>query len=164
MNKLLTATLLLATGCTHADSGPTHAAIAAYLKKSLHDPASYEAANWGPIVSYQQKDADQLAAKDATEKADISMHYLRLENERVGRMIRLGATKAQLNPFEAHFNGLAAEVKHFQQLEASLFKSTNTTELGTSMTHAYRAKNKLGALQLDSAQFIVYKNGKVERL
>jgi hypothetical protein len=38
---------------------------------------------------------------------------------------------------------------------------TDTTRIGTQLTHTYRAKNKLGALVLDSTPFVVYKNGQV---
>lgn len=37
----------------------------------------------------------------------------------------------------------------------------DTTRLGMRVVHAFRGKNKLGATVLDSAQFIVYKDGKV---
>ena len=36
--------------------------------------------------------------------------------------------------------------------------------MGALPAHAYRTKNKLGALQLDSAQFVVYKNGRVQQI
>jgi hypothetical protein len=38
---------------------------------------------------------------------------------------------------------------------------TDTTRIGTQLTHTYRAKNKLGALVLDSTQFVVYEDGQV---
>jgi hypothetical protein len=131
---------------------PVQAAVTAYLKKTLDDPASYQSAEWGKPTPWQQKDADALAAQDAAEKAKITYASAK---KMVGH---LTPTSRRL------FNESAADAKHFQQLEDSLLHTTDTTRLGQVITHTYRAKNKMGALQLDSAQFIVYKNGTVKPL
>jgi hypothetical protein len=44
-----------------------------------------------------------------------------------------------------------------------LERSKDSTRIGTVVSHAYRAKNKMGALVLDSARFLVTKNGQVNR-
>lgn len=142
---------------------PTQTAVGAYLKKTLDDPASYQPAEWENSTLWEQKDEDKIAAREASKKADIAIYYLRNESDRSVRMTRMGASKAQMKPFDAHFNQLQKEVKHFQDLEDSLLNSTHRTQLGMRITHTYRAKNKMGALQLDSAQFIVYKNGQVKK-
>lgn len=41
---------------------------------------------------------------------------------------------------------------------------TDTTRVGISLSHTYRVKNQFGATVLDSAEFAVYRNGKVVRL
>lgn len=143
---------------------PTQAAVTGYLKKTLDDPASYQPAHWSKPMPWQQKDVDRLEAREASKKADISIYYMRKETDRSVRMIRMGASKTQMKPFDAHFNELEKEVKQFQRLEDSLLNSTNRTQLGTRITHAFRAKNKMGALVLDSAQFVVYKDGTVKPL
>jgi hypothetical protein len=41
---------------------------------------------------------------------------------------------------------------------------TDTTPVGTCLDHTYRAKNTLGVTVLNSAEFVVYNNGKVVKL
>lgn len=133
-------------------SDPTQAAVTAFLKKSLDDPASYQPARWGKAQPWRQKDVDALAAQDAAEKANIAYTY----TKKAARFTTPSGRKL--------FADNAAQTKRFQLLEDSLLRSTDTTHLGQVITHAYRAKNKMGALQLDSAQFIVLKNGQVKKL
>jgi hypothetical protein len=130
---------------------PTQTAVTAYLKKTLDDPVSYQPAEWGKATPWQQKDADALAAQDAAEKAEISYEY----TKKAARYTTPSGRRL--------FNENAAEAKHFQQLADSLLHTTDTTRLGQVITHAYRAKNKMGAVVLDSARFLVSKNGQVSR-
>lgn len=133
-------------------SDPTHTAVTAFLKKSLDDPASYQPTGWGKPQPWLQKDVDALAAQDAAERANIAYSY----TKKAARFTTPSGRKL--------FADNAAETKRYQLLEDSLLHSTDTTRLGQVITHVYRAKNKMGALQLDSAQFIVLRNGSVKRL
>ena len=131
---------------------PTHSAITSYLKKNLDDPASYQPARWGTAKDWLQQDADRIAAKAAGERAELAFTYAKKA---------MGST----TPFGRKlFDENAAEAKHYQRTQDSLLRSVDTTRLGQVLTHAYRAKNKMGATVLDSAQFVVYKNGQVKTL
>lgn len=159
MKKLLLAGLLGLAACSAAPeekaaapADSLHTAVEAYLKKTADDPASYQPAGWGRPNPWQQRDVDALAARDAAEKAKISYEY----TVKAARYTTPGGRKL--------FADNAAATKRFQLLEDSLLRSKDTTNLGVVVTHTYRAKNKMGALVLDSAQFIVYKNGKVQKL
>jgi hypothetical protein len=163
MNKLLPVALLLSLNACSPPTpytvehevpkvDPAHAAVTAYLKQTLDDPASYQPAHWSKPTLWQQRDVDALMAQDVAEKANISLTYARK------------AMRYTTPTGKKLFDENAAQAKHFQHLEDSLLHTTDTTRLGQVLTHTYRAKNKMGALQLDSAQFIVYKNGKVQKL
>lgn len=143
---------------------PTQTAVTAYLKKTLDDPASYQPAHWGKPDVWQQQDANAMRADSMQDKVDLSMHYLKLENARATRLADLHLTRAQKSTFDKGFKDAAADVEFFQNLQDSLLKANDSTRLGTIVSHAYRAKNKMGALQLDSARFLVYKSGQVQRL
>jgi hypothetical protein len=164
MKKLLLATLLLATGCTHADSDPTHAAIAAYLKKSLHDPASYEAAHWGQIVPLEQRevDAEIAAAEQVAYKNQLDM--AKQTNESYLRLLDMGAGEKTLASSKHRGEVYLHRADSVSKLMARLEKSTDSTQLGKAVWHAFRAKNKTGALVLDSALFIVFNDGKITAL
>jgi hypothetical protein len=125
------------TGCTGsiADSEPQRTAIAAHLKKELNDPASYEGVRWGAPVHFTRQDSAAAAA------SKLSSEYTATEEQgRTSRRTYLIHTAIKLE------------------------NVTDTTRVGVRLTHAYRAKNKLGAVVLDSAQFVVYSGGKVEQL
>lgn len=162
MKKLLLASLLLnLAACSgpaetkavaeSPKADPTHEAVTAYLKKTLDDPASYQPAAWSKATAFQQRDADVLLAQDAAEKGKIAFQSAKRA---------AGSSSAYGKKL---FDESAADAKHFQHLEDSLLHTTDTTKVGQVITHTYRAKNKMGALQLDSAQFIVYKNGQVKK-
>jgi hypothetical protein len=137
MKKLLLVGLLTAgaAACSTADSDPTHAAVTAYLQKNLNDPASYEVARWGKYVRWTRQDSAGAAAERLEAEYDKSVGVLSDEQR--------------------------AKISHSAILLGNV---TDTTRIGTYLTHAYRAKNKLGATVLDSAQFVVYKNGQVQQL
>jgi hypothetical protein len=164
MKKLLIATLLLATGCTHADSDPTHAAIAAYLKKSLNDPASYEAAHWGQIVPFEQRevDAEIVAAEQVAYKNQLDM--AKQTNESYLRLLDIGADEKTLASSKHRGEVYLYRADSVSKLLAKLEKSTDSTQLGKAVWHSFRAKNKTGVLVLDSTLFIVFNNGKITAL
>lgn len=161
---LLVASALLLTACGGpTDSDPTHAAVTTYLKKNMNDPASYTVARWGRPAVYRQRQADSLAAVGEQRKwqplaahaksAIDSLHQVKLfpDVESLRKASRLGMAAAR-----------AAD--SLQLIIDKLLASKDTARLGTLLTHAYRGKNKLGAVVLDSAQFVVYKDGRVQQL
>jgi hypothetical protein len=135
MKNLLFTALLLTSACTHSTSDLTHAAVTDHLKKNLNDPASYEAARWGKPVRFTRQDSAGIVSERLEAEYDKSVNILSDEQR--------------------------AKISHSAIVLGNI---TDTTRVGTYLTHAYRAKNKLGALVLDSAQFVVYQNGKVQQL
>lgn len=76
---------------------------------------------------------------------------------------RRDSVKAILAPILAR-PGYAASQGGFVDKMIASPAFTDTARVGTLLTHAYRAKNKLGATVLDSAQFVVYAGGQVQQL
>jgi len=159
------ACVLYLAGCT---SSPTatkeQEAISAYIKEHANDPDSYQSVRFGKAEPWRQHNADKLEADQLLEKVNRSLDYVNKSTEQTIRMIRLNASKEQLKPFEARYEENLAEYKQIRAKYDSLKYSTDTTRIGSVLIHAFRGKNKMGALVLDSAQFVVYKDGKVKPL
>ncbi len=161
--KKLFVCLLLASACTTAPTlTPTQAAVEAYLKKTLDDPAIYQPVRWGKVTAWRQANADTLAVGHEMAAWQIDAQHARsyidscqdlsafhdLDSATVGQLKRSGvgaATRADTRLVE------------IRRLQAS----RDTTRLGMSVRHTFRAKNKMGALVLDSARFIVANDGGV---
>jgi len=137
-----------ATAAPAAD--PTHTAVITFLKKNLDDPASYQPARWGKQRAWRKDDANAIDLDSIKARATIFFELLKTE--------KVAAVASQ-----KQFDETVASLKQLQDSQDSLIHTVDTTRIGTVLTHAYRAKNKMGALQLDSAQFIVYTNGTVKR-
>ena len=135
MKKLLCLPLLSLVACTATDSDPAHTAVSQYLKTHANDPASYEAVRWSGAAGYTRRDSAAAAAEKLFNK------YKDTQSE--------GRPSGELSIIKESLR---------------LSKVTDTTRVGTLLTHAYRGKNKLGAIVLDSAQFVVYTNGQVQAL
>lgn len=135
MKKLLLLLLLSLAACSPNDSDPTHAAVTAYLQQHANDPAIYEAVRWGLPTAFTRRDSAAAAAEA------LSSQYDRTAAEG-GTPQRAGLLNTAI------------------RLEAI----TDTTRVGTRLTHAFRGRNKLGATVLDSAQFVVYRTGQVQAL
>lgn len=133
---VLAASALLLTACGGStDSDPTHAAVTAYLKKSMNDPDSYASARWGKYVRWTRQDSAGAAAGKLEAAYDKSVGVLSDEQR--------------------------DRISHSAVVLGNV---TDTTRVGAYLTHVYHAKNKLGAVVLDSAQFVVYKDGRVQQL
>ncbi|UOQ53056.1 hypothetical protein [Hymenobacter cellulosivorans] len=136
MKPLLPVLLLALLSCSTSPSLTIEQqTIEAYVKASANDPSSYEAVRWGKAAAYTRRDSAATAA------AVLSARYSATANS-------------------PDIEGRAKLIKEAIRLE----NITDTTRIGTQLTHAYRGKNKVGALVLDSAHFVVYKPGKVVRL
>lgn len=165
---ILSALLLVGLVSCHGqeDSDPAHAAVTAYLKKNLDDPSSYQSANWGKQKPFTQQDvdieraADYLSAHQKQRQTGntASQHYIDmadLSSTPEDGLAQLAKAKRVLAVFTHRGDSIMA-------LYNKAKASTDTTRLGTVLTHAYRAKNKSGALELDSATFTILRTGKVE--
>lgn len=166
MKKLLPflfAALVGLASCSHETANQK--AVAAYLKNKLDDPSSYESLRWGIPVTWRQHNADSLAAiaKMASMQADYAHAQSFIDSCKSGEMF---ADEDTVRQGRAKRSGVAAgqrvdtEVEVLKHLQAS----TDTTRLGVALWHSFRAKNKLGALVLDSAHFVVSKAGVVSIL
>ena len=161
---LLAASALLLTACGGpTDSDPAHAAVTAYLKKNMNDPASYASARWGRPTVYRQRQADSAAA---AEKQKVWRTLANHAGTAIDSLheIKLFPTSEALQKTSYSAQVAAARADSLLPIITKLAASTDTARLGTVLTHAYRGKNKLGAVVLDSAQFVVYKNGRVQQL
>ena len=76
---------------------------------------------------------------------------------------RRDSVKAAIQPMLDDMNTFATQKGYIDKVLTSP-AFTDTTRIATALTHTYRSKNKLGALVLDSARFVVYPTGKVVRL
>jgi hypothetical protein len=160
--KLLLPFLLLLAGCS-TDSNPTHAAISGYIKKNLGEPDSYSAVRWGKIIAFRKQQADSLAAialmpsyQAQATRAQQGLDSLRDESVETGSAWEKSINRRMLVAAE-RADSLAA-------IGQRLKDSQDTTRIGVMQLHAFRAKNKMGAIVLDSAHFLVYKNGRVKAI
>ena len=161
---LLAIPALLLSACGgSADADPTHAAVTAYLKKTLDDPASYQSARWGQAVAVQQRTLDTMqAAQQRRLWKPLAAHAVSAIDSL--HQVKLFSNVAAVRRTSASGMMAARRADSLTLIIDKLVASKDTAHVGQRVWHAYRAKNKLGATQLDSAQFIVYNSGKVERL
>lgn len=152
MKKLL-ALLLLAGGCS-APASPAQSAVEAYLKKTLDDPASYQPVRWGKVTPYLKVEADRLQFGQLMAACQIQQDSLMAG-------IRGEATDAEVAQLQAvaavgqqRAAVLAKKVDH----EAA---TKDSSRVGLAVHHAFRAKNKMGGVVLDSARFLVMNDGSV---
>jgi outer membrane lipoprotein-sorting protein len=162
MKKLLF--LLLLAGCTDTPAeNPAKKAVANYLNKSLDDPASYQPVGWGPVKPWTKQDADHVLGQQqleiAAQMSEQALHYQSLVTKIAGN--QLPVAKQQAIDWQKEADNYSAASDIASKKAPILNNSTDTTRLGSFVVHTYRAKNKSAALVLDSAGFIVLKNGKV---
>ena len=160
---LLGALALTLTACGGQDADPTHAAVTAYLKKKMNDPASYEVARWGQPVAYRQRRADSLAAMALVPTHEaLAMRV----QQALDTMHRTGFSPGskQWQGISSRMHAAAAQADSIAIVAKKLLASRDTARVGTLITHAFRGKNKLAAVVLDSGQFVVYKDGRVQEL
>jgi hypothetical protein len=161
MKKYLLLTLLAACTSTLAEN-PTHKAISALLLKNMNDPTSYQPVRWGKPEAWTVSDS-------------ISAHAFLLKNLLHTNNLATIADSTSLQQYsklpyaQKYLVGQRVSLpKHRHQRDslrsalAHLPAATDTTRLGYYITHAFRAKNKLGALVLDSVEFYVDKAGRVK--
>lgn len=171
---LLAAVGLLLMGCESATKPDTakavlskedvaHDLITAHLKKNLDDPASYQPASWSKPVAYR------VADKAAWEKqfADSELEgRLRLLDMHVGSYNRFKGKRFGEKAtayYQAKIKSATKETDSLRLIATKLGEVKDTTLIGTVYTHVFRAKNKMGGLVLDSAQFLVTPDGKLAR-
>ncbi|QDA59039.1 hypothetical protein [Hymenobacter jejuensis] len=156
--------LLLGVACSKP--GPddaAHDAVGRYVKTNLPDPESYEVVRFGRSTSFTRQDS---AAHEATLLHDHLPYLEAAEARALEQYKKAGESNKASSFFEtekAYKKATEAKLQA-QRDEKALTMVRDTTRLGTLFMHTYKAKNKSGAAVVDSAQFLVYKNGAVETL
>ena len=141
---------------------PTQEKVTTYIKKTLDDPASYQSVRWSKQEPFQQKEVDAATARDESVEFERQIALAKIQTESMARLNEIDGTD------EATFNKPKKAVAMYVHRADSVKKiidmleaSTDTTRLGERIQHTFRAKNKMGALVLDSVRFIVRKTGEV---
>lgn len=173
--RLLLTALLGSAGCSSPSektasaprTNPTQAAVVAFLKKTLDDPASYQPVHWGTSKPFRQNELDREKAADLLLEYRHQGELGQLQSEHFIHMsdIYSGTPKKALAELDKAKRVLAVYTHRADSVKAlsdKLAASTDTTRLGQGISHAYRAKNKMAALVLDSAFFTVLKSGQVQ--
>lgn len=159
--------VLLAACSTGPPLSPIQKKVSTYLRKTLDDPASYQSVRWGVSKPFQQRDLDIGKAADLVLEYRHQSELMQLRSEHFIRMSDIYSSNpkmglAELDKAKKVMNLYSRRADSVMALSNKFAASIDTTRLGESISHAYRAKNKMGALVLDSAFFTVLKTGEVQ--
>jgi hypothetical protein len=113
-------------------------------------------------LEQREVDAENAAVERLAYNNQLDM--AKQTNENYLRLINLGADEKTLATSKHRGEVYLHRADSISKLLARLEKSTDSTQLGKAVWHSFRAKNKTGALVLDSALFIVFKDGKITAL
>lgn len=161
MKRLLFASLALLAACNQAPSlSPEQAQVEAFIKKQADDPASYQSVRWGKMKRWQQQDLDSMQALVYAEREQGARETVK-ENEKQNQTYRGLGIKLDTFSLRMQRRDKAA-IQIAQKKKEELQASQDTTYRGTSLWHTFRLKNKFGALVLDSANFLLHPDGKIE--
>ena len=156
MKKLLVFHVsLLATACSTAPTlTPPQSTVSAYLKKTLDDPASYQPVRWGKTESYLRTQAER-------EEFRQLMTTCKIQQDNVIVYIEGDASKSEIARLKTTADVIMNRMEPLGKMIDKEEAAKNSTRIGDVVSHTFRAKNKMGALVLDSARFIVLKTGGV---
>lgn len=139
-------------------------AVATYVAAHAAAFPGYEPVRWGAPAAYTK-------INEAAIKGVVAMQAF--DDALTPRNQALANYKASLARHDAPAKTAAIMAiygkanKHNDSLLVianSFIGVKDSARIGTQLVHAYRAKNKAGALALDSATFVVYPGGRVEQL
>lgn len=139
-------------------------AVQTYIRANTSAFPAYEPVRWGVPTVYTKE-------KEAAIKGVVAMQIF--DDALVPRNKALADYKASLARHDAPAKTAAIMARYGKAnkyndslllIANSFIGVKDTTRLGTELVHTYRAKNRAGALVLDSATFVVYPTGKVEQL
>ena len=151
---------VLASACS-SPADPTQAAVGAYLRKTLDDPASYAPVRFGAATPWRQRDADTTAATGRVPAWATAARAYQAQADSVNQLARLGADEDVFNAYVRKSKAAASKTDSLSAIILTLKVSKNPAVLGQLIRHTFRAKNKLGAVVLDSARFVVLNTGAV---
>lgn len=150
------------TPASAADS--LHQAVAAYIKANSGTFPGYEPVRWGAPTVYTKVSEAAIkgvvamqAFDDALTPRNRALADYKASLARHDKPAQTAAIMARYGKANKYNDSLLAIANSFIGVK-------DTTRLGTQIGHAYRAKNAAGAAVLDSATFVVYRDGKVEQL
>lgn len=152
----------LFAACSSSSLSPPQQAVSDYLKKSLDDPASYAPVRWGAARPWRQRQADSVLAQALYRQWKPNADHAQSFMDSTSALYRLFGedTLAQRQAMRSAQAAAERADKLLPDMQR-LAKSKALAVVGVCFTHAFRAKNKMGALVLDSARFIVSKSGEV---
>ncbi len=152
------------TAARPAPSDPLRQAVTAYIKANAAAFPSYEPVRWSRPATYTKMNEAAIkgvvamqAFDDALLPRNQALANYKASVARHDAPARVEAIKAAYGKANKHNDSLLVIANSFIGVKDS-------TRLGTEIVHTYRARNKSGAVALDSATFVVYPGGKVEQL
>lgn len=158
--SLLLATAL-ASCSTAAEQSPDRAAVADYLKQHLGDPKSYEPVSW-QAEPFRQQHADAEQAVAAMRAYEADRVYQVSSMEKYKTALQQGFAPKDVAHFKLYYEQCTRRSDSLRTIAIKLRDSSDSTRLGTLLHHVYRAKNKTGGLELDTAAFFVSQAGAVK--
>lgn len=132
------------------------------MRKTLDDPTSYQSVRWGKQEPFQQREIDAENAEAEGLVFDQQLALAKIQTESMARLNEIeGVSNAVFSRPKKAMRVYLHRADSVKEVQARLAASTDTTQLGQSIRHTFRAKNKMGAMVLDSARFIVLKSGAI---
>lgn len=182
-NALFLLVLLAVAGCNSSPTPPTAAnpvvapaspaatpassaqqAVTAYIKANPANFAGYAPVRWSAPNAYTKMSEAAIAGvvamqafDDALTPRNKALADYKAALARHDAPARVEAIKARYGKANKYNDSLLA-------IANGIIGTTDTTRLGTQIGHTYRTKNPAGAVVLDSATFVVYRDGKVKQL
>ncbi|MDO7849025.1 hypothetical protein Q5H92_21855 [Hymenobacter sp. M29] len=151
----------LASCSTAAEQSPDRAAAADYLKQHLGDPKSYEPVSW-QAEPFRQRHADAEQAVAALRAYESDRKFQVSAYEKYKTALEQNFAPADVAHFKKYYQDCTRRSDSLRTIATKLRDSTDSTRLGTLLHHVYRAKNKTGGLELDTAAFFVSQAGAVK--
>ena len=153
MKKLLFALLLFAS----CNSGPEYQqAIKKYLKENLDDPGSYAPVSFGDL------DSNHVFIDELPEYQMLKAHKDLQYKLGVDCMDRVKATDA--NSSQEIDDCMKASKIASDSLLHFIQRTPKFSVMGFVATHTFRAKNKMGALELQTKKFYFNRDKKLTKM
>jgi len=147
-----------------AATNTLHQAVSTYIQAHASAFPGYEAVRWSPPTAYTKMNEAAIkgfVAMKAFDDALIPRNQALAEYKnslaRHDAPAKTAAIMARYGKANKYNDSLLAIANAFIGVK-------DTARLGTGVVHTYRAKNESGALVLDSATFVVHRNGQIEQL
>lgn len=162
MKKIILSCTVLLTllSCSKSPEAQAEENIKNYITQKLDDPKSYESVSFGKLDNYtaELKDDPEFIKLytefDKASKLEVDAYAQTLENTDNERIVQLSSEIYKSRQDSAKIALDAVQKYKANYKPGEMFK----------MSHKFRAKNKMGALVLDSCQAILNKDLSVDYL